>query len=221
MTADEAEVYVYALAERGLPRTVRVRSDARCVSFPWERWTRSSSAATRPSIPRPRRSSSSTPSSSGSRHARRRCCRRASDRVTTESALRSQRLGTGAGDSRSLARVRGRRQMTIRVFGEARCRRMQGADAVQSGTEFLRSRQARAHYLPAEVAAIFATGCGLCRGASGSQSGRARAPRRPSFTSSPRRTWTPTEPAPHPYGSTPAGDGLGTVAGVRVRAGAV
>ena len=53
----------------------------------------------------------------------------------------------------ALARVRGRRQMTIRVFGSGD-RTVPTDDRTTSGTAFLKSRHARAHHVPPEVDAI-------------------------------------------------------------------
>jgi hypothetical protein len=152
MTADEAEVYLYALAERGLPRTVRVRGRTLHVipvgkvnavverrHAPVDPSTEALEEQHAIVVRLAARATALLPARFGSR--------------MTESALGRSVSGREPEILESLARVRGHWQMTIRVFGEAD-QEGEVARPVQSGTEFLKSRQARAHYQPPEVAVI-------------------------------------------------------------------
>lgn len=152
MAADEAEVYVYALAERGLPRTVRVLGHTLHVvpvgkldavlerhHSPVDPTTEALEKQHAIVVRLAERAQALLPARFGS--------------LTTESALARSVSGREPELLESLARVRGRRQMTIRVFGEADPEGQEATPA-QSGTEFLKSRQARAHYQPPEVAVI-------------------------------------------------------------------
>jgi Gas vesicle synthesis protein GvpL/GvpF len=152
MATDDAEVYVHALAERGLPRTVRIlghtlhalpmgKVDAVVERhhLPMDPTTEALEEQHAIIVRLADRGPALLPARFGSR--------------SSESALRRTVLRRESEILESLARVRGCRQMTIRVFGEAD---PEGpvAQRVQSGTAFLKSRQARAHYQPPEVALI-------------------------------------------------------------------
>jgi len=71
----------------------------------------------------------------------------------SERALQERVEAHDADIRAALRRVRGRAQMTIRVFGEPDLPAPAAPRAV-SGTAFLEQRRARAHYVPAEVALI-------------------------------------------------------------------
>jgi hypothetical protein len=73
--------------------------------------------------------------------------------VVSEPALRGIVSGRAPHIVDALARVRGRRQMTIRVFGSPDSSRLEEGDTT-TGTAFLESRRARVQHVPAEVSAI-------------------------------------------------------------------
>jgi hypothetical protein len=152
MASDEAEVYLHALAARGLPRTVRILGHTLHVlrvgnvdavverqHLPMDPTTEALEEQHAIIVRLAERAPALLPARFGSR--------------MNESALRQTVSRRESEILESLARVRGCRQMTIRIFGEADPEDPV-VGRVPSGTEFLKSRQARAHYQPPEVAVI-------------------------------------------------------------------
>ena len=152
MTADETEVCVYALAEPGLPRTLRLfgrtlhilragRIDAVVGEDP--RRVEPTTAALEEQHAIVTRLAELAPALLPARFGMR------VDQRTLRETLASREPEILA----ALASVRGRRQMTIRIFGEP----VPGEpveQSVETGTEYLKRRQARLHSRPPEVAAV-------------------------------------------------------------------
>jgi hypothetical protein len=152
MAAGEGELYVYALADPGLPRTLRVLGQTLHTL---------SLGSIDVIVQRHRERVGPTLEALQEQHA---IITKLVDRV---GGLLPARFGSRISHRtlqeivsqreseilESLARVRGRYQMTIRVFGAADATSPPGARA-STGTTFLKDRQARAHHVPPEVATI-------------------------------------------------------------------
>jgi hypothetical protein len=152
MPAGDGELYVYALAESGLPRTMRVlghtlhalpvgavyaiverhpdRAQPTTEGLQEQHAIVANLAARGPAL---------LPARFGSRIDGR--------------ALREMIAQRQSTILESLARVRGRRQMTLRVFGAVQPAAAADTRAA-TGTAFLKSRQSRAHEVPPEVRSI-------------------------------------------------------------------
>jgi hypothetical protein len=151
MARGEAEFYVYALTDTGLPETLRVQSRTL-------RTLRVGSVL----VIGDRRRKRTSPTAEALQHQHA-VVAALMDRTD---ALLPARFGSSLGEAslreaiakreaslvEALALVRGRRQMTIRVFGEREADA--SADRRLSGTEYLKALQARAHHVPPEVTAI-------------------------------------------------------------------
>jgi len=152
MARGEAEFYVYALTDTGLPETLRVRS----------RTLRTLRVGPVLVIgDRRRERTSPTAEALQHQHAVVAALMDRTDALLparfgsslAEASLREAIGKREASLVEALALVRGRRQMTIRVFGE-REPADAGPDRRLSGTEYLKGLQARAHHVPPEVTAI-------------------------------------------------------------------
>jgi hypothetical protein len=152
MTGGEDGLYVYALAESGLPPKVRVRGHSLRV-IP----VSGVDVIVEPCRGAPRASSQTL-------HDQHELVLQLADRVPallpvrfgalmSERSLRSFVGGHAAPIAAALARVRGHRQMTVRVFGSVDAG-PEAATTPRTGTEFLTQRRARARYAPPEVAVI-------------------------------------------------------------------
>jgi hypothetical protein len=150
-TADEA-LYVYALVEPGLPRTFRLLGHGlhvlhmSGVGVVVER--RRSRGAPEPEtlkrqhelvVELDRRAGALLPARFGS--------------LISRGALTALIATHADAILEALARVRGRRQMTLRVFGAIESREP-AASTASSGTEYLARRRERAHAVPDEVRTI-------------------------------------------------------------------
>jgi hypothetical protein len=152
MRGDDGMLYVYAIAERGLPGTFRVLGhrlhtlSRGSVDVIAER-RREPVAPTTDALREQHaivaklmeRSEALLPARFGSRI----------EAAALEALIRSRERQI----LESLSRVRGRRQMTIRVFGPADTTRP-AAERAESGTAFLKNRRARALHMPPDVAPI-------------------------------------------------------------------
>jgi hypothetical protein len=152
MATNDDQLYVFALAEPGLPRTLSVLGRTlRTISL----------GEIDAIVERHRAEVEPTPDALRNQHA---TVVRLADRTR---ALLPARFGSLIGADalqaivserapeilESLARVRDRRQMTLRVFG-ALDRSMPIEEQRSTGTAFLKSRRERALHVPAEVIAI-------------------------------------------------------------------
>lgn len=149
---DDGELYVYALAEPGLPATLRIRGHRLRtlalgqVDAVFER--------------RPPPFDAQTDALVDQHHVvtalAARCAALLPARFGTRISERALRAVVDAHRSRisdSLASVRGQRQMTVRVFG-APVEPPAILERPSSGTAFLEARRARAHHAPPEAAVI-------------------------------------------------------------------
>lgn len=152
MSAGERTLYVYALTEPGMPRRVQILGHALriltigqvqvVVEYHEERpeaTTESLREQHAVVVELDSRSNALLPARFGT--------------VLRERALRSTVSEHEAEILQALARVRGRQQMTVRVFGAPDTARPVD-DRTSTGTAFLESRRFRAHYIPAEAATI-------------------------------------------------------------------
>jgi hypothetical protein len=152
MTAGESDLYVYALAEAGLPETLRIgRHSLHTISVgSVDVIVERGRDRVPPTIEAlqdqhdlvsklAERAPAVLPARFGS--------------VLPESALRALIREQRQAIAESIAQVRGRRQMTIRVFGAADLPAV-SEEPPLTGTEFLNRRRAQAHYVPPELAAI-------------------------------------------------------------------
>jgi hypothetical protein len=151
MTAGDGSWYVYALAGRGLPARLRVRGHSlRVLSL----------GAADVVVERQRGRQPPTTAALEDQHAVVLSLAERSDALlparfgslVDEAALRTAIEQHAAAISTGLDLVRGRQQMTVRVFGPPDDRRP--PDDRSTGTAFLHSLRDRARYVPAEVAAI-------------------------------------------------------------------
>jgi len=151
MSGREETLYVYALTEPGLPQRLRVLGHSlRVISL--------SPAAV--VVERRRDRPDATTEALQDQHAvvlqlASRCDALLPARfgsLIEEGALRTTVTDHRAEIGDALDLVRGRQQMTVRVFGAPDAGRP--ASDRSTGTAFLQSRKDRAHYVPPEVAAI-------------------------------------------------------------------
>lgn len=152
MTADDGKVYVYGLSEPGLPATLRVLGHRLRVL---------SMGRVDAIVAQPAAAVEPTPEALREQHA-----------IVARMAARSRallpaRFGSAIDEStlrgivadrersiiQALARVRGRQQMTIRVFGTPDAT-VPEVNRTTTGTAFLKGRQALARHVPPEVAEI-------------------------------------------------------------------
>ncbi len=149
--AGDRELYVYALAEPGMPQRQRILGHALrtlpigqvhvVVARRSERPEATTDALREQHaivMALAARSNALLPARFGS--------------VIGGAALRSKVTAQQSEILRALALVRGRSQMTVRVFGTPD--RSQRAGRTSTGTAFLESRRELARYIPAEVASI-------------------------------------------------------------------
>ena len=149
--AGEADLYVYALSEPGLPQTLRLRGHS----------LRALTAGAIVAIVEPAKAPRPTVEAVQEQHD---IVRELAARSTAllparfgsrlpERALRSLIDRHRSTIAEALGKVRGRAQMTVRIFGEPDAPSKHAAQA-KSGTEFLEERRTRAHYLPPELAVV-------------------------------------------------------------------
>ena len=152
MGRDDSELYVYAVADPGLPARLRVRG----------RLLRTVSVGRIAAVVEAARGSrEATPEALREQHAVVVALARRSRAVLparygtrlTPAALRAAIVEHRETLAAALDRVRQRAQMTIRVFGPPDATRPRDARA-PGGAAYLRSRRNRLHHLPPEIAAV-------------------------------------------------------------------
>lgn len=153
MTAPDGRVYVFAFTEPGLPRTVRMLGRtlhmlpiAAGIDAVVERRTDPVDPTAGALVEQheilarlARRSQALLPARFGS--------------LVDEAVLRGLAARSQRALREALARTRGRRQMTIRVFGSPD-RTIAGGDGGPTGTDYLRARREQLRRMPAEVRTI-------------------------------------------------------------------
>jgi hypothetical protein len=151
MPGGESDLYVYGLAEHGMPQSLRIRGHAlRILTIgDIDAIVEGRSARVEPTTEALQRQHAIVAEIA----ARGTLLPARFGSVISESALRSVVDGHRLEIMEALMRVRGRRQMTIRVFGAPDDSIPDAAQAA-TGTEFLNSRRARARHLPPEVSTI-------------------------------------------------------------------